>query len=136
MAASKKIIYKIIRYTQKHSALPQTHEFMLGNRKTSIVVIDGDGYQEFNSKNIRVQISESISPAWPQEVEKYYEKTLSEIRQKKEKGENVPWNGSVLSLRSYRINRTPNLEEYTIELNDLVTSYQSAAQLTERLEND
>lgn len=91
-------------------------EFILGNRKTSVVVIDGDGYKIIDSNNIRAHVSKPTSRKWPEEVEQYYAKSLLEIQEKEEKGENNLWDGPIFSLRKYRIRRITDLEENAIEL--------------------
>lgn len=108
--------YEITGYRQKHNVSLQNGDFTLGNRRTNVVVIDGNGDKKFNKDNIRVHISRPFSPVWPEEVDEYYAETLLEIQQKKEREENIPWNGSILSLRKYRISRTPDHEEYAMDL--------------------
>lgn len=108
---------------KKGDNLEPPYTFTLDKRETSVVVIDGDGEDRINSENIRVHITESISPPWPEEVEQYYVKTESEMRRKDERGEKVPWNGPVFSLRSYSIGRTSGYEEKTIDLFFVLTRY-------------
>lgn len=91
-------------------------EFFWGNRKTNIVVIDGDGYRAFSDRDIVVNIEENDSLSWPDDVTSIYNDTLARFKESEAAGESIPWNGETLSLYKYRVSRTANTESYAINL--------------------
>lgn len=91
-------------------------EFFWGNRKTDIVVIDGDGYRAFSDTDIVIKIEENDTPSWPDDVICLFNDTLARFRESEAVGESIPWNGAVLSLYKYRVSRTADTESYAVNL--------------------
>ena len=57
------------------------------------------------------------------EVDFFYHLTVEDIEKRKQKGENVPWDGKALSLRRYIISWTPDSEEFLIKIELVISSY-------------
>lgn len=101
---------------KKRTRFAEAKTFIIGNRTTSVIVIDGDGQTEFNDKNINIFATECCPFEIPEEVQECYKNTVLQLKKMKEEGKNVPWNGSTLSLYKYTVSRTANYEDYKIDI--------------------
>lgn len=114
-------------HKNKKTAISKAQTFIIGERVTTVVVIDGDGYVDFKNKNIVFHVCELLPYALPDEISQYYENTVADLDKRKERGEVVPWNGSTLSLYKYVVSRTADFEDYKLEVflakNDYYTVY-------------
>ncbi len=128
-------IYRLIFSIFRNNTHSLGNTFRIGNRNTNIVIIDGDGRACFDDKNINVHIDNNKPFEWPSEVALCYNNTLNIIERKRKMNEQTPWNGSILNLWKYRIERTPNREDYSIHLFMSEESYYHAYSTITNLEN-
>ena len=122
----RKFVFRLF-YRKKGNALFQNRTFVIAGRPTNVVVIDGDGYRTFENENLHVHVSENLPCALPKEVVAFREKTVTELEERKQRGESVPWNGKTLSLFKYIVSRTEDFEAYQLDVhlakNDYYTTF-------------
>ncbi len=122
----RKLIFRLI-YRRNRTGLSKAQNFIIGNRETSVVVVDGDGYAPFENQNLNVHIVEKAPFDVPEEIAAFRASTVAALEEKKARGETIPWNGSTLSLYKYIVSRTADNEDYQLELflskNDYYTVY-------------
>ena len=111
----RRFVFRLF-FKKKRSTISQAQTFVIGDRATNVVVIDGDGYGAFGNKNLTVHILEDSAYKSPQEILEYRKKTVAELEERKNRGEIIPWNGNTLSLYKYIVSRTANFEDYQLEI--------------------
>jgi hypothetical protein len=130
----RRTIFRLFNRMKKEM-LHQTKTFVIGKRVTNVVIIDGDGYNTFQNKNLQVHISNELPYDLPQDILEYRRKIVAELEERKNRGEVVPWNGNVLSLYKYVISRTEDFEDYKLDVflakNDYYTVYSTIHNLND-----
>ena len=100
-------------------------EFSFGKKQTCVIIIDGDGREEYRSGNIRADIRSTlqIDSEYKDTCSYFIERTNNEMNRKKAAGEPVPWNGKTLSLQDYYISRSDTGENMLIKLGLAMNDY-------------
>jgi len=124
-------------YTHKKGTNLTTSEFEFGDRKTSVIVIDGDGRKEYSKRNIQARLNNSndIPSPYQQEIDYFLCKTNALFSKMAQNNQSIPWNGKTISLTEYSLSRVDTSEDMTLDLelvlNEYYTTYSVITNLDE-----
>jgi hypothetical protein len=100
----------------------QPDTFSLGKRRTSWVIIDGDGEMEYTPSTIICRV-ENKPVSLPPEIAQQYKKIEQRENDKREKGLSSQWNGPLYALSRYAISRTVPDEHLEVIFTFFPTDY-------------
>ena len=112
--SSIKRMKRALRALRK-SGIPSPHRFSFGTKETTLVIIDGNGEDEYSPRSLVCHFDRSEIPL-PAELENIRFRIAGREESKRSAGQPYMWNGNTYGLKRYVIGRTTIDEHMELSL--------------------